>query len=349
MGATRTTLSDQEQTYSDGMAKAFAAYINALGLKDASGNTLSLEKSTEGIYQAGSYYDYLKSVVETSLNNFLADTKFPYTAETSGIGAMGGGAPTGTKTGNAPTGNAPTGALPGGNATAGTAATSGDTTSSATDNITRSSSETAAVTLSGTYATVQDYIDALNAPYTWVTYDADSNTAKITSLEDFTKAMKVASKGIGAFDELDAAQGENTLFGYGDGNGAHFDSILAKLVTGSDYEAAFTADLAKKDSMGNTVNTRVDMYNPMYYLCSYYAGYQKSNVAAYWRIRTGIDQSDTALCTEVDLALAAASYSSSNSVDFATVWGLQHTTAERTGDYVANFVSWVGECMAGQG
>ena len=338
MGSTRTSLSTEEQGYSDSMASAFADYINALGLKNTDGTALALEKSDSGIYQAGSYYDYIKSVVETSLNNFLSDTTFPYDADSasSGMMAMGGGAPSGM--------GGKTGTLP---AKAGTDMPSGGTDDiTSKDNISRSSSETASVTLSGTYDTAQDYIDALNAPYTWVNYDPKTNTATITSLSDFTKAMKVATKGIAAFDQLDASQGENTLFGYGDGNGAHFDPILAGIVKGSSYEDAFTADLAKKDSAGNTVDTRVAMYNPMYYMCSYYDGYQTANVARYWRIRTGIDQGDTSVCTEADLALAAADYSSDNSVYFATVWGLKHTTAERSGDYVANFISWVNDCMA---
>ena len=335
MGVTRTGLTDEEQTLSDGMATAFAEYINKLGLKDESGNTLTLEKSDEGIYQAGSYYDYLMETVETSLDNFLADNTFPYTVE-SGGGMMGGGAPGGN--GQKPDGNLP--------AMDGNAAGASTTDYTQIDQISRSSSSTAAVTLSGTYDTVQDYIDALNEPYTWVKYDASTNKVTITSMADFVKAMKVASKGIAAFDELDAGQGENTLFGYGDGQGAHFDSILAGLLTGTDYEESFTTDLAKKDSAGNTVQTRVDMYNPMYYLSVYYDGYQTSKVARYWRIRTGIDQGDTALSTEVDLALAAENYSSDTQVDFATVWGLGHTTAERTGDSTSNFIEWVNSCLA---
>lgn len=37
--------------------------------------------------------------------------------------------------------------------------------------------------LSGTYETVQDYIDALNAETDWVTYDSEANTATITILQ----------------------------------------------------------------------------------------------------------------------------------------------------------------------
>ena len=90
MGSTRSGLSDEEQQISDRLAEAFAAYINSAGIKDPDGNTLSLEESTEGIYQAGSYYDYMKSEVERSLNNFLSDTEFPYDASASSGGGMGG-------------------------------------------------------------------------------------------------------------------------------------------------------------------------------------------------------------------------------------------------------------------
>jgi hypothetical protein len=192
---------------------------------------------------------------------------------------------------------------------------------------------------------VHDYIDALNANGTWVTYDASTNTATITSVADFCTAMKNVSKSLGAFDELDAGQGENTLFGYGDGNGAHFDSLLAEIVQGTDYESAFTEDLAKTDSVGNTVDVRLNMYTPLYYLLESYDGYNTSTVAKYWRIRTGINQSDTALTTEVNLALALENNSNVESVDFATVWGLGHTMAERSGDSTSNFIEWVNECL----
>ncbi len=60
--------------FSDDMASAFADYINALELKDSQGEKLTLKKSKRGIYTKGTYYDYLMSVVEGSLNNFLANT-----------------------------------------------------------------------------------------------------------------------------------------------------------------------------------------------------------------------------------------------------------------------------------
>ena len=323
LGNTRTALTEQEQTLSNGMAEAFATYINELGLKDSSGNALTLTESESGVYQSGTYYEYLKEVVETSLNNFLEDTTFPYTVETK-KGPRGGGRDQGGQKSDGTPGQ-------------------GDHDFYAMDGVDRNLS-TGGVTISGTYETAQDYIDALNADGTWVNYDSATNTAAITSIADFTNACKRASKGIGAFDALDESQAENTLFGYGDGTTSHFDATLAELLKDDEtYGAAFTEAMEKTDSEGKTVTERGNMYNPLYYLSSYYDGYQKSTVANYWRIRTGIAQSDTSLTTEVNLALALKNYGAD--VDFATIWGEGHTMAESTGDSTTNFIEWVNKCL----
>ena len=125
-----------------------------------------------------------------------------------------------------------------------------------------------------------------------------------------------------------------------DGNGAHFDSVMAGLLAENEtYGASYTEDLTKTDALGTSVETRVAMYNPLYYLCDYYDGYQTSDVAQHWRIRTGIEQGDTALTTEINLALALENYGAD--VDFETVWGQGHTEAERTGGSSENFIAWV--------
>ena len=114
---------------------------------------------------------------------------------------------------------------------------------------------------------------------------------------------------------------------------------------GSQYASSYNSDLAKKDSVGNTVDVRVNMYNPMYYLLESEQGYNTSKVAKYWRIRTGIAQSDCALSTEMNLSLALKNYTGVENVDFETVWGQGHTEAERTGSSTDNFIKWVNTCM----
>ena len=364
MGVTRSGLSEENQQISDRLAAAFAENINSAGIKDPAGEVLTLSESSQGIYQAGSYYDYMKTVIEGSLNNFLSDTTFPYDASASsgGMGGFGGGR---GGRGNFGGGERPffgdgqrpdggegmpdfgSGEMPDG----GQMPDGGFSEQSYEDidDITRNET-TSGVSLTGTYETPQDYIDALNANNEWVIYDADTNTVTITSIEDFVLACKSASKNLGAFDQLDGGQGENTLFGYGDGSGAHFDAYLAAILEelGSEYAASYAADLEKRDSAGNTVDYRVKMYTPLYYLLESSEGYQTSTVAKYWRIRTGIAQGDCALSTEMNLALALQNYGGVESVDFETIWGAGHTQAERTGNSTENFIAWVHECMASQ-
>ncbi|MCR5174911.1 MAG: tannase, partial [Oscillospiraceae bacterium] len=302
MGVTRSGLTEEEQEISDRLAEAFAAYINSAGIQAPDGTVLTLEESEEGIYQAGSYYEYMKTVIEGSLNNFLSDTEFPYDASSSssghgGMGGFGGGKPSfgnGQKPdedgGHAPSdggGTPDDGQIPDGDqADAGQAFED-------IDDITRNESA-GGVSLSGTYETAQDYIDALNANGEWVSYDEESNTATITNIEAFVLAFKSASKNLGAFDQLDGGQGENTLFGYGDGEGAHFDATLAEILSEleNSYAADYAEDLARTDSVGNNAETRLNMYTPLYYLLESSEGWQTSTVAKYWRIRTGIAQSD---------------------------------------------------------
>lgn len=316
---------------SNDLASEYADYINELGLKDPNGNTLTLEEIQNGTYAAGSYYDYLLSVTEESLNNFLNDTTFSYTP--SSMGAMGG-----MPSGGAPSGEAPSGEMPSGDA--GGAAPSGDMSSD-----------------SETYQTAQDYIDSLNDNGTWIEYDASANTAKITSLEAFVKHCKNPSKSAPAFDDLNRSQAENGLFGLDANGSAHFDKTVSNLLSNNtakyskysdyskDYSGQYSDDLSKRDSQNNSMETRMNMYNPMYYLCDYYDGAGSSDVAKYWRINTGIEQADTSQCVDVNLYLAVLAKSGSDNVEFSTVWGQGHTQAERTGDSTTNFINWVNNCL----
>ena len=363
LGVTRSNLSEEEQALSDDLAEAFAEYINELGLSDEDGNALLLEESEDGIYRAGSYYDYVKSVIEDSLETYIAGEGYK-TSSSSGQGmpgGMGGGRPDGMN--GMPDGELPAdmngmpdGEMPDGRNGAPDGELPGDmhggpdaeAAQYAADGVSRDTSASSNLA-SGTYETAEEYIEALNADGEWVSYDAETKQVSIRSIEDFVSACKKASKSLGAFDQLDASQAENTLFGYGDGSGAHFDSILAELLAendyGADYAEAYAEDLAKTDSIGNTVDVRADMYNPLYFISDYYDGCGTANVAEYFRIRTGINQSDTALTTEINLALALRNYGVD--VDFATVWGQGHTQAETDGDSAANFIAWVNECLNG--
>lgn len=206
-----------------------------------------------------------------------------------------------------------------------------------------------------TYQTVQDYIAELNKTTKWVNYDSKTNTATISSVADFVMSQKNPSKSVGAFDSLNRTQGENDVFGNDTNDSLHFDSVLADLLTKNksiyatysdwkdSYVTDYTTDLTATDKLGKNIQDRMNIYNPMYYLSSYYAGFGTSTPAKYWRIRTGIKQGDTASTVEMNLALVLQSYKNVDVVDFATVWDEAHTKAERTGDSDTNFITWVTE------
>ena len=270
MGCTRTDRSAEEQAMSDKLAYKFAKYVNSAGFVDKNGNELILSESEEGIYQAGSYYDYVKGVIEGSLNNYLSDLSDPKDA--------------------------------------------------------------------------QKYVDKMNADKNWISYDRSTDTASITSIADFARACKQAKDMVTGFDQ---PEGQNNLFGYGDGKGAHFDQILCDVLTGLDskYAADYQADLAKKDALGYTVEQRVNMYSPLYFLMESREGYKTANVAKYWRIRSGIGQDTNSVTTEINLDLALKACEGVESVDFETVWERNHEPAEReNGDSVTNFIDWVISC-----
>jgi hypothetical protein len=316
------------KAYSGDLADAFAAYLNKLRLKDSDGRVLQLTPSASGHYLAGSYYDHVVAVVQQSLNDFLAVTKFPYTAPAAGpMGGRGGpGAPDGPG-GTPPAGGPPAGMSP---PPTGAGGAAGGTT----------------------YQTVQAYIDHLNSASTWVKYDAATKKATVLSLAGFVQSQKNASKDVGAFDGVGRTATENRVLGIGSA-GLHFAPVSRDTIqrNAAEYSklsgwqsayaaTAYTTDFAKKDAVGVDVLTRLNMYNPMYFLSPYYSGYTKSTVAPHWRIRTGIMQGDTASTVEVNLALALAGAGVRN-VDFATVWGQAHVEAELTGSPATNFIDWV--------
>ncbi len=177
------------------------------------------------------------------------------------------------------------------------------------------------------------------------------STTDAGALTSFAKNYKSATKGLGAFDNYTKSRTSagNQLFDP-DGEWAHFDKYLAEIVGtyAPSYKSDFDADLALVDKYGNNRDTRVAMYTPMYYLLNnstYYngGGQGASDVARHWRIRTGIKQGDTSLCTEINLALALKAYGIED-VDFETIWNQGHTQAEDEGDGTDNFIAWVVEC-----
>lgn len=314
------------------MARAYADSLNRMGLRDEQGNVLTLTQSESGIYMAGPYYDYLKTTIETSLNNFLKDNQFSLTTGQNDFHVDGAFPGQGVQTG------APVGMLPGG----------------PTGPVGGGKDEV------HTYNSAKEYIDALNGDNPWITYDEKTNTATISSVEAFVEHMKQATKSVGAFDDLQKAQAENLLFGNGQNDALHFDGNMTYFMEKRqntyknyrDYDdsirQAYEGDMNNVDALHVDTLTRQLMYDPMTFILVPEGEKKPSTLAKHWRIHTGISQGDTALTTEVNLALALKQRKDVEDVDFATVWEKKHTMAERTGSSTENFIQWVKDSVASE-
>ncbi len=343
------TRADGEWTslLSDDMSEAFAEYINGLTLEDEDGNALTLTDDGDGIYTSGSYYDYILYRIEYSLNDFIdsytdEDGSFSYSGSSSSSGGDSG--PGGDSGG------------PGGDSS-GPGGSGGGISVSAVS-----------------YDSISDYLLSIDENYgsdgAWIVYDSDNDWYSISSIEDFVLyGSKEASKDVGAFDDLNRSQAENYVFGTGSNGAAHFDSVMAELMSANSTEYAeadssvsesdiasyaeeYTDDYESYTSdalLGYDSQYRQNMYNPMYYLCGEYDGYETSTAADHWRISTGITQSDTSVTVETNLYLALLENISDGNVkdvDFAMHWAQGHTEAERAGaDNDECFIAWVVECV----
>ena len=293
------------RAYSQDLAAAFPTYLNGLKLTDAQGKPLTLEPSSQGTYLSGSYYNHLVSVIQKSLNDFLAATTFPYTPSST---EMAGMEPRG-----------------------------GDSQGSAESTTYKTVEEYIAFLNSSSQWVTYD-ASKKTATITGL-------QGFVTSQKNASKDVGAFDGvGRAQTENLVMGSGENkqhfsSLSREVISKGQSRYSGLSGWI--KDYGvAAYEKDLAAKDSVGTDMVTRVAMYDPLYYLTQDSKGRGTSTIAPAWRIRTGIAQGDTASTVEVNLALALQQ-AGAGDVDFATIWGQGHTMAELTGTGEENFIAWV--------
>ncbi|HEU5425372.1 MAG TPA: hypothetical protein VFU74_00775 [Actinocrinis sp.] len=287
--------------YSTDLANAWARYLNRLNLRDEHGRRLELTKSSSGIYQAGSYYDYVISVITTSLNEFLGYTTFPYTYTTPG-GPPGSG-------------------IPGTSATYETVA----------DYIAFLNTDSTWVAYDSTTNTAK--VLGLEG-----FVKSQKNASKpVGAFDGFSRGQTengVFGLGLGepkhfaslTRDVIAANQAKYATY-------SDWDSSYGA--------AAYDSDFALLDILGKDTAWRVDAYNPLYFLLPAFSGYRKSQVAPHWRIRTGIMQGDTANTTEINVLLALQNYGVRNvDFATVWAQGHTQAELDN-GNSTTNFIGWV--------
>mgnify|MGYP000930577559 FL=1 len=293
------------RAYSQDLAAAFPTYLNGLKLTDAQGKPLTLEPSSQGTYLSGSYYNHLVSVIQKSLNDFLAATTFPYTSSSTEMAGM----------------------EPRGGDSQGSAESTTYKTVEEYIAFLNSSSQWVTYDASKKTATITGLQGFVTS---------QKNASKDVGAFDGVGCAQTENLVMGSGE---TKQHFSSLSREVISKGQSRYSGLSGWI--KDYGvAAYEKDLGAKDSVGTDMVTRVAMYDPLYYLTQDSKGRGTSTIAPAWRIRTGIAQGDTASTVEVNLALALQQ-AGAGDVDFATIWGQGHTMAELTGTGEENFIAWV--------
>src|SRR5574344_395994 len=281
---------------SNDLAATYGEFVNKMGFKDEDGNALTLSETTDGIYTAGTYYDYIIKTIETSLNNFISDTTFPYTPSSG----MGGGR-----------GNRPS------------------SVSTITTSTTYNTLEDYLASLNATETWIN--YDSSTKKATITSLEAFVKYVKVATKDvgafDSLSTSAAENDVFGTLSN-DKMHFDSYMADLLTKNDSDYSSLSGY---SSSYKDAYNTAITTKDELDTTVANRVEMYNPMYYILPGYEGYNTSTLAKHWRIRTGITQGDTALTTETNLMLGLENNSTVKDVDFATVWGQAHVEAERTG------------------
>ncbi|MBR3317425.1 MAG: tannase [Atopobiaceae bacterium] len=347
MGQYATDASRSEGTWtrllSRDLATAYGLYLNELGLKDAEGEALTLDETSGEVYADGTYYTHLLDVVQASAHEFFKNTAFPYTYTPQHVlNASFPGDPSWQSVG---AGSEDVDMVTGDASAQAAGAARGDATTEGMSQV-----------QSVVYNTQADYVNNLNSDEWWLTLNESKATARITSLGDFVRHLKSAAKEVCAFDAVNRSTVENQLFGTNEISSLHFSRMVYNaLVDGrASYAQAkgfdeacveeWATDLVQVDDLETGMQERMNMFNPLYFLCGSYEGSESSQVAAHWRINSGLFQTDTSLCTEANLALALAQRKEVADVAFTPVWGQGHVLAEVAGTPEENLVAWIVSC-----
>ncbi len=104
----------------------------------------------------------------------------------------------------------------------------------------------------------------------------------------------------------------------------------------------FSSEAMDSTAISSSMQTTVNMMNPMYYLMNAISGGDTSGVASYWYVRDGTIATDTSAYIIVDLATAAENLLGTSKVNAWEDWGEGHNVNADPG----GFSTWVSTSVA---
>ena len=176
-----------------------------------------------------------------------------------------------------------------------------------------------------------DDVDAFAAENSVLTYENGVVTAP--SVTAFVEEYMPRSKGVPAFDSLDASSTECSLFG-----GKHFSTQTADILKGLSGEFEEAAAAVKDYDADNTdeLLAEVALMSPMTFL----TGGQESTVAPYWRFRNGMTDQDVGSVAAFTMTQILRQKGLAE-VDYNLIWNVGHMSADYSYADVQSYVDFI--------
>lgn len=173
-----------------------------------------------------------------------------------------------------------------------------------------------------------DDVDAFAAENSVLTYENGVVTA--SSVAAFVEEYMPRSKGVPAFDSLDASSTECSLFG-----GKHFSTQTADVLKGLSGEFEEAAAAVKDYDADNTdeLLAEVALMSPMTFL----TGGNESTVAPYWRFRNGMTDQDVGSVAAFTITQILQQKGLAE-VDYNLIWNVGHMSADYSYTDVQSYV-----------
>lgn len=341
------------------LAASYATYINQLAFRNNMDEQLTLDETSGHIYAGGSYADALIASIEESASYFASNTSFPYTYTPTRLEAPSFPGDPNLAFSRASTSSAPASGATTTDKSAETqqeeskAEGAQETDASKKDQKVENLPKGTSVVESTVYSSLESYLNALNTEKTWLRFSSKTGACTITNLGDFASYARPATASCPAFDQVERASLANQLFGIDEKSTLHFSTSVKDVMsaqeatykTYADYKDemldAWETDLTEKDDLKQDMATRVNLFDPLYFVSGAKEGEKSSKVARAWRINEGAFNSDTSLTTSTNLVFALSHTEGVRSLDFTLVWGQGHVLAERSGTAAGNMLNWI--------
>jgi len=297
------------KTLSDDLSVEYAKYINELYLRDDNRRLLRLTESEDGIYTEGTYYQYVKDVIEDSLNTFLTKSSFPIVIDNTYISD-----------------NVFPGSNIRGKSSPSTKKKRYDSIKEYIDEVNKANKWIIydEDTNRATITSIKDFVDSRQRVTKDVcAYDGLSRNQIANKLFSVKKTKNIHY--------------DNVISELLSNNATEYSKLKRwnKL-----YPSDYATDLQVMDEMNNTVSKRVRMYDPMVYLL----GEEDSNIASCWRINSGMNQTNIPRAIEINMYLAIKS-NNVKRVEYTPVWEQESSMVELSGEAIHNCIEWIASSL----